>query len=123
MSQKQTKPRSRRMTKAPLILLPEPTTVPEPLPATETALAGRTPQPSTLVVAWAECFICGAEGLARPEHNGRCKECWTWYCRTGTDRTPEELGVPGAATGKCTVREYQGTTRYTFRRENSDLES
>jgi hypothetical protein len=33
------------------------------------------------------------------------------------------LGVPGAPAGKCTVREYRATTRYTFRRENSDLES
>jgi hypothetical protein len=32
-------------------------------------------------------------------------------------------GVPGAATGKCTVREYRATTRYTFCCKNSDLES
>jgi len=38
---------------------------------------------------------------------------------SGTDH---QLGVPGAATGKCTVREYQATTRHTFRCENSDLE-
>ena len=32
-------------------------------------------------------------------------------------------GVPGATTGKCTVREYRATARYTFRRENNSLES
>ena len=34
-----------------------------------------------------------------------------------------QLGVPGATTGKCTLREYRATTRYTLRCENSDLES
>jgi hypothetical protein len=46
---------------------------------------------STLVIAWTECFVCGAEGLSKPASNGRCKSCWEFYRRTGTDRTPEEL--------------------------------
>ena len=32
-------------------------------------------------------------------------------------------GVPGAASGKCTVREYRATTRYIFHCEISDLAS
>ena len=87
------KPRARR-TKTPAALLVPASQVAGPCPECEPAapaLVAKPPLSSTLVISWTECFVCGAEGLARPEQNGRCKECFTWYRRTGTDRTPEEL--------------------------------
>ena len=64
---------------------------PECEPTLTPALAAKSPMSSTLVIAWTECFICGAEGLSKPEHNGRCKECWDFFRRTGTDRTADEI--------------------------------
>lgn len=40
--------------------------------------------------SWTTCFVC-QEGKARPEQNGRCKDCWEFFRSTGTDRTQAEL--------------------------------
>jgi hypothetical protein len=88
------KPRAHRTKTSAALLTPAPRVIgpcPECGPALPPALAAKAPMSSTVVITWAECLVCHAEGLARPEHNGRCKECWEFYRRTGTDRTSEEL--------------------------------
>lgn len=44
------------------------------------------------------CFVCGDTTTVKKEHNGRCADCWAFFRKTGTDRTPAELvatkGVP-----------------------------
>jgi hypothetical protein len=42
--------------------------------------------------------VCSDTTTVKKEHNGRCADCWAFFRKTGTDRTPAKLaatkGVP-----------------------------